>query len=295
MKRRPLNPFLVKLLALGLLLQFSSCSASRRASESLARSKEASVGNWANLKLDGAPFLPRLKAKTAILIAPAEGLEVESVPTEEGFLAIRFGFKSGRATVGSAVPVTSDGYFLTARHCIEGPPSALFMFDNQRKAGFVKTDWRLVWKSDSIGALDLALIHAPIKVSAPLPFVGVSKVLENGGPVAATGWSGLFGGRPVASSSAGEILRISEQQGTAPEPLWRMIGHSAPLDHGDSGGPLVDERGRLIGINFAVGFSRLGALLGRGTLKSLKYQGLAIAPNPKWLNSVIEADRKSRR
>ena len=273
----------------------SGCS-TRQVLDTLMESKAGSVGEWRDrTTLNGEPLLDTMTLNTGLLLAPAEGLEVAASLGDEA-LEIEFIF-SGKMPSGhgSAVPVTRDGYFLTASHCLEGQRSALIILDNRNRAlRVIKTDWRVVWRSSSKRKLDLALIHAPVRLARAFTLVGAAGLAVEQ-PVASAGWSGFIGGTPMASHAAGKVVRVSAQLGQAPGPIWRVVGHDSPLHPGDSGGPLVDRQGRLIGIHSLIRVRRSRLLFGSKSMKGMGYVGDAIAPDPVWLNGLIEADRRSRR
>jgi hypothetical protein len=100
--------------------------------------------------------------------------------------------------------------------------------------------------------------------------------------------SGYSGNRPV--QGGGRILRLSRMESNDGGPRWRRLSHNAPLAAGDSGGPLLDADGRLLGIN--TGFYSPWALP-FGLPRVPGYQGLATAPDPAWITSLIDLDRLS--
>jgi hypothetical protein len=258
-------------------------------------SKAGSVGDWRNRQVNGEPLLEAVTLNTGLLLAPAEGLEVAASLGDE-LLEVEFTFNGKMPSGhGSAVPVTRDGYFLTASHCLEGPRSALIILDSRgRSVRVIKTDWRVVWRSPNKRKLDLALIHAPVRLARSFTLIGAGG-LDFEEPVASAGWSGFIGGTPMASHAAGRVVRVSEQQGELPGPLWRVVGHDSPLHPGDSGGPLVDRQGKLIGIHSLIRVRRSRLLFGASSMQGMGYVGDAIAPDPAWLNRVIAADRKAMR
>ena len=62
----------------------SGCSTQHRVLNTLMESKAGSVGEWKNRKLDGAPLLDTVTMNTALLLSPADGLEVN--PSMDGDL-----------------------------------------------------------------------------------------------------------------------------------------------------------------------------------------------------------------
>ncbi|MGI9240070.1 MAG: S1 family peptidase, partial [Verrucomicrobiales bacterium] len=271
----------------------SGCS-TQKVLATLMESKAGSVGEWRDRTVNGAPLLESATLNTGLLLAPAEGLEVAASMGDEA-LELEFIFSGEMPSGhGSAVPVTRDGYFLTASHCLEGPRSALIVLDNRGRAlRVIKTDWRVVWRSPNKRKLDLALIYAPVRLARAFKLIGAGD-LASGEAVASAGWSGFIGGTPMASHAAGNVIGVSEKQGELPGPVWRVVGHDSPLHPGDSGGPLIDWQGRLIGIHSLIRVRRSRLLFGSSSMKGMGYVGDAIAPDPAWLYGLIEADRKAQ-
>ena len=107
------------LVALASVFIASGCS-TKKVLDTLMESKAGSVGEWRDRQVDGEPLLDTVTLKTGLLLAPAEGLEVAASMGDE-LLEVEFTFNGKMPSGhGSAVPVTCDGYFLTASHCLEG-------------------------------------------------------------------------------------------------------------------------------------------------------------------------------
>ena len=230
-------------------------------------SKAGSIGDWEDLRKNGEPLLQAVTRDTALLLSPGEGLVVASRTVDGDSLQVAIGYETPaarlRTTHGAAVPVTRDGYFLTALHCLEEPRPALIVVDvGGDSPRAIKPDWRVVWESSDKRTLDLALIHAPVRLQSAFEVVGATGV-EVDTRVAASGWSSFFSGQPRGANAAGKIVRISEPLGKSPGAVWTVLAHDVPLHPGDSGGPLIDRRGRLVGINGAMRFNRFGAIFSR--------------------------------
>ena len=299
----PLSKTIHRCLALVALLagtwSLSSCSSGSRALETVMESKEGSLGDWKNLYKDGEPLLQAITRDTALLLSPGEGLVVASREIDGDALQVAIGYEKPvgrlRTTHGAAVPITRDGYFLTALHCLEGPRAALIVVDvGDGEPRAIKPEWRVVWKSRDKRELDLALIHAPVRLGTSFSLVG-ARGLEQGSRVAVAGWSSFFSGQPMGANAAGRIVGVSPDFGQAPGPRWQVLSHDVPLHPGDSGGPLIDRSGRLVGINGAMRFSRFAAIFSPSSMQSLDYLGEAVAPDPDWIHSLIRADRKARK
>ncbi|WP_265594156.1 serine protease, partial [Haloferula sp. BvORR071] len=206
--------------------------------------------------------------------------------------------KGKQGSISSAVPLTRDGYFLTASHCVEKSRMTLVLATRDRK--MTKRPVRVVWRGDpDERGPDLALIHADLDPLLPFYPADVTQ-LSPGDEVAITGWSGLSAGTPNGGTAAGRVLSISGLKQDRTGARWRVIRHDVPLNSGDSGGPLFTPDGRCLGINARVEVGPRGLL---GTKWGMAgsperplpgYVGEAVAPEPEWLRSLIVEDRKAK-
>lgn len=144
---------------------------------------------------------------------------------------------------GSAIPITADGYFLTADHVLASSDGRNVFVIYGRSGGLGATRARIVWRS---AASDLALLHAPIATPEYYQWTPPKAWVPSSTPVMHAGIATGF------KSPSGKLIT-----GIPPEtPLSsaRRFKHDIPLEPGDSGGPVVDSRGMLIGVNSAVEF-----------------------------------------
>ncbi|MES2465720.1 MAG: serine protease [Verrucomicrobiota bacterium] len=192
-------------------------------------------------------------------------------------------------TAGSAVAVTTDGYFLTAAHCFEvGPRFTLISFNNSEGATAAKA--RVVWRGDYLkDGPDLALIQAPVR---PENTLTPTMAAIQGGHILTLGFGSHGLPRLVYGASGGKINYLGPVHQTADGARWREIGHTAPMAPGDSGGPLIGEAGELLGINVTVGGAAIFPL---GLNQIWRYQGTAIAADPDWISKLIQKDRETRK
>lgn len=281
-----------------LLTACSATSVKERALHLLMERKATTLDPWEEKTIAGGdPLLATIEMSTALLVSPGEAFSVTSRTDEETLhFRIRFSGSSGGAGddtrdihIGSAVPVTKDGYFLTASHCLGAKDTslvALVVLNGELE--MVESRFRVVWRSLDEEQLDFAIIHAPLVPYRAFDLADPAVLGRNDG-VAVAGWSGFAVGKPQAGKSAGRILSISPPLGQAPGPVWRRVRHNAPLHLGDSGGPLVDENGSVIGIHNIISFWGASAYLFPRSL--IGYRGEAVAPDPEWLARVIAADR----
>lgn len=178
---------------------------------------------------------------------------------------------------GSATPITSDGYFLTADH-------VLFRSDNKNVfiiydsgARIVTGKARIVWRSSV--ADDLALLHIPFETPYHYKWTPPDQWLRVGHGV-------IHGGVATGQDTSPGKLRTA----VAPESAFtrtRPFKIDIPLKPGDSGGPVVDAFGNLVGINSAVEF-----LIPLETAIFMDSEGNR--PSIRKITAMIKRDRKDR-
>lgn len=194
-----------------------------------------------------------------------------------GWVGSRFSIANapGDADGGSATPITSDGYFLTADHVLaQSAGRHIFViYDN---GGNVRTaEARIVWRSYSG---DLAVIHAPIDTPHFYRWTPPKAWLPAGTPVFHAGISTGFKTDPGKLST--DLPPEGAFTGT------RKFKIDMPLQPGDSGGPVIDARGNLVGVNSAVEF-----LVPMETAFFIDSEGNR--PNVRELEGIIARDRAS--
>jgi S1-C subfamily serine protease len=168
---------------------------------------------------------------TAVVVSAKDGLDP--------WIASRF--RSGRgpedADGGSAVPITSDGYFLTADHVLTHAAGRNVFVLQAQSGKLSATKARIVWRSASG---DVALLH----INWPTPhfyqWAPSDHWIPEGTPVIHAGIATGF------HSTPGKLVTSF-----APNRFGRFK-YDIPLQPGDSGGPVINARGELIGINSAV-------------------------------------------
>ncbi len=227
-----------------------------------------------------------VNARTPLLLA-GEG-RVTTRPAPNGRSTI-VGWKlrpgrSGGIGLSSATAITADGYYLTAAHALD---SARLRLVRSGRGGEEVVRVRVVWKGDpERGGPDLALIHVP---GHDQPHFPLAELPARPGRLRV--WTAGFG--DLRQNQTRAWLRAAGPWQQTPDGCtWRLVEHTAPLMRGDSGGPLVDRDGRLLGINTEF-FVQPASLLGVDHLRV--YRPTAVAPDPQWLQSLIERDRNSHR
>jgi S1-C subfamily serine protease len=230
-------------------------------------------------------------SRTGLLLEHAKEASVAGLLTEHE-MKFEVSWKNeARGALSAAVPITRDGYFLTAAHCVNMESLTLVAFDAKRR--LVNLPARVVWKGEEA---DLALVHAEMRPLEPFGLADGS-ALTAGTRVVIAGWSGAIK-NTAPPLAAGRVRQVSgwrrEKSGAA---IWCDVEHDAPLNQGDSGGPLLTLDGGLVGINSQLGFEFGGmwrALLGiAGPLEEpfAGYNGLAVCPDAGWVMRMVEADR----
>ncbi len=233
-------------------------------------------------------------SRTGLLLEHAKEASVSGSLTEHE-MKMEVSWKNeARGALSAAVPITRDGYFLTAAHCVNMESLTLVAFDAKRK--LVSLPARVVWKGEEA---DLALVHVAMRPLEPFR-VADGSVLAAGTRVVIAGWSGAIK-NTAPPLAAGRVGRVSGWRREKSGAVWCEVEHDAPLNQGDSGGPLLTLDGGLVGINSQLGFEFGGmwrALLGiAGPLDQpfAGYNGLAICPDAGWIMRMVAADRAVER
>jgi S1-C subfamily serine protease len=263
----------------------------------LMKAKKASVNQW-----NEATPLGYVGLRTAMILEGADYLTLtNSHEKTEGGFNLNYRINKDHAakmTIGSAVPIRDDGYFLTAMHCVDDDSDTLVsLVEEEGSVRFIKTPFRVVWTSGDKDTLDLALIHAEVTPFKPFEFADFNQ-LQKKQKVAATGWSGLTIGdpNPLAGMAVGHLLSFNHLDYHEGEEEWRRIRHTVSLHPGDSGGPVVNKDGQLVGINskVRVSFAELVRTLFKKNNHSPTwgYTAYASTPAPQWLDTIIQTDRK---
>ncbi len=179
----------------------------------------------------------------------------------------------GDADGGSATPISSDGYFLTADHVLARVEERPVYIIHDLDGRMTPSPARIVWRSEGG---DLALLQIRADTPNYYRFSDPQKGLAAGTLV-------VHGG--IATGPHSEPGRLGTN--LSPE-TWltrtRKFKIDIPLQPGDSGGPVVDAYGHLLGINTAVEF-----LIPMETAFFVDSE--ASRPNIRALERIIELDR----
>jgi len=173
---------------------------------------------------------------------------------------------------GSAVPISPDGYFITADHVLARSDGRNVFLIHGQQGGLRATGARIVWRSSSA---DLAVLHIPIATPRYYNWTPSDHWLPAGTPVIHSGIATGFRSEP------GQLV-------TGIPPGKKNAGrfkHDIPLEPGDSGGAVIDAYGNLVGVNSAVEF-----LVPLETAFFIESE--ANRPNVPALRRLIEKDRR---
>lgn len=174
---------------------------------------------------------------------------------------------------GSAVPITPDGYFITADHVLARSDGRNVFLIHAQLGSLRATKARIVWRSSSS---DLALLHIPIATPRYYEWTNPEQWVPTGTPVVHSGIATGFRSEPGKLVTG---IPPGKRNGT-------RFKHDIPLEPGDSGGAVVDAHGRLVGVNSAVEF-----LVPLETAFFIESE--ANRPNVHALQRLIEKDRRS--
>lgn len=225
---RPPAPALVASVALvAFLLSLASCGVP------VQTYKPQSLVPWQSTVIHGLPASDYLRARWAILVSGADGVEVLPSGDTIKIAQTQFGKPTDSVGGGAAVHV-GEGFWLTAAHCVRSAPNFLVRLEPDRSSRVWPV--QVVWR----GGDDLALLHG----TAPgpeIPPIELCDTIPASGPVLSLG-SGL-------NSSAWAGGHITGCGGRTDTSDFGIIHHDAPVSQGDSGGPVMLIDGRLAGIN----------------------------------------------
>lgn len=173
---------------------------------------------------------------------------------------------------GSAVPISPDGYFITADHVLARADGRNVFVIHGQQGRLTATKARIIWRS---AATDLALLHIPVATPNHYTWTSPDRWVPAGTPIIHSGIATGFRSEPGKL-----VTSIPPGRGNA-----ARFKHDIPLEPGDSGGAVIDARGQLVGVNSAVEF-----LVPLETAFFIESE--ANRPNVRALQRAIEADRR---
>lgn len=209
-------------------------------------------------------------AAPAVVAINSTNLNVESIErTSED----RVNFYLGeRASLGSGVIVSENGFILTNFHVVDtffDAFDAEVTLSDGRKISATVVAWD--------EAADLAVLHINMDNLTPIQ-IGDDTSLEVGDIVFAIGYPHNIG----QSVSQGIISALTENSENSPG----IIQTDAAINPGNSGGALINSQGELVGINSSI-FSESGNFEGIGFATPA---GHAIAAFHEMVDQAIEAN-----
>lgn len=290
--------FLHGLAAVAVSLLFSSCQHKATLGNlkpiyaKIDRERHASLEPWKTITIQDRSAIDFGTSVSAMLASLDVKISLFTVRTadEPVRVTIKMKGKPGKSVdFGSAVPISSDGYFLTAAHCVGKKGSTIQLLVQTASPPVTLSVARVVWRSDDTAPNepDLAILHTPIK---PEVFVRLAAQdgLKTGMPILASGFGSI-----QKNWAGGYLLSITPPQPAPSGVIWRKLTHSAPFTPGDSGGPMLSAEGELLGINTSLVLTKSKWLpFGLGPWH---YEhGVSFIPDPAWLNSIIQSDRAWR-
>ncbi|MBT73025.1 MAG: 2-alkenal reductase [Gammaproteobacteria bacterium] len=210
------------------------------------------------------------KAAPSVVSINATSVNVESI---ERAAADRVNLYLGeRASLGSGVIISDQGYILTNLHVVD----TLFdAFDTEvtLKDGRKTPATVVAWDKDK----DLAVLHINMDNLAPIQ-IDDEQELEVGDIVFAIGYPRNIG----QSVSQGIVSALT----TNPDTSISIIQTDAAINPGNSGGALIDNEGTLVGINSSI-FSESGNFEGIGFATPAS---IAIAAMEELVEQAIEGN-----
>lgn len=251
-----------------------------RAFEQHAPLREGSLASWIPRTIEGQEALGWLMVRSAVIVGRADFVGLRTDNQKKLILNPMRAGEAVSPSLGSAVAITEDGYFLTAAHCVSEEPFVIVTRD--RNGNFVERLGRIVWNGSARGSAtqtDVALIHGSDLSTNPIDWCDLANA-HGGAEV-------LSAGVGVGASSrfaAGRILGGPIGDAEAAPGRAHPFRVDSPLIPGDSGGPTILTDGRLLGISANVEielFSRPGG-------------GEVLRPDPAFIRQRIDADRARR-
>lgn len=130
-------PRTLLLLLLGIALLAASCQHTPTPEEQATidgiqnNRRPASLAAWQGKRIRGVDATAFAGPVTALVLPPHASLKMKQVRMPDGRLILRLTARGKDLFCGSAVPITSDGYFLTAAHNLEAVPGLTLLVPMQ--------------------------------------------------------------------------------------------------------------------------------------------------------------------
>ncbi len=266
-----------------------------------------SFGAFEDLEVDGVPLAEHLAARTFRITGnlrpvgerrgSGEPTGLEKVDDSEGI------------TFGWAIPLSEDGYFLTAAHIIERSPRPLFLLGRLPGGEVLVEPLRVVFNSwqgldtEELSELiptDVAVVHVTARVPVTVRWAEPWELRPGTGLAAVGGerfWPPEVNGGRLIQTRPG--VR-APGTGTGSQSIGTLVLiHDALEGYGGSGAPVMLNDGRLAGMtigggNWDVPVSLLDGERPEGVPDELRRirAAAALYPDPDALERVISRDRR---
>lgn len=245
-----------------------------RAFEQHAPLREGSLAAWIPRTIEEEDALAWLMARSSVIVGRTDYVGLNHDGSKKLALKPMRAGEPASPSLGSAVAISKDGYFVTAAHCVSDEPYVIVARD--QSGNYVERMGRTVWSGMAGGGCtDVALIHAPDLRTEPVQWCHLSEA-KGGSEVLSAGV-----GVGASRFAAGQIVGGPTGTDEAPAGLATSFRVNSPLIPGDSGGPTILTDGTLVGICANVEieiFSRPGG-------------GEVLRPDPAFIRELIVADR----
>lgn len=231
--------------------------------------REESFRPFVQDRVENVPLSEYLSRRTALLLSGAAPRKIERTGNGWNIDLAPVGGRPPELALGSAIPLTHDGCFLTAAHNLVRPPYIVAIV---KEDGVAFSEATVLWSgSPQVPEEDFAVLKTSLRPEGIF-------VWDDAEP--------LRSGMPLASLSAPHGLCGGTLLESAPHRNPKLpcgvlrVEHDLPLLQGDSGGPVVGRDGRLVGMN----------VLQKGNLTASNC-GWAIRPERKWILALVAAGK----
>ena len=188
-------------------------AAMRRSQRVLSKRRAPSLEELERAEPERGRAIRKAVSRTGLLLQEAKVTGVSGSLTEHE-MKFELSWTNGAGgALGAAVPITKDGYFLTAAHCVDTESLTLLAFDGKKK--LVNLPARVVWKGEEA---DLALVHVAMRPLEPFALVDARSLPAESGVVIA-GWSGVIGNK-APPMAAGRVLSVTGWRRAASGAEW---------------------------------------------------------------------------
>lgn len=263
-------------------------TAEKRERRNLARTAR-SLAPWKEVRIAGIAAENFARVSIARLLSGDTNIQI----VQTGRTTYHFSLEPspGGGGYGSAVPISSDGYFLTAAHCVsQEKPVKVLAWTTEKK--LAARTARVVWVGSKEKA-DVALLKADIRPAFWLSLAR-DRTMSPGEGIMMAGFGGPYIPEKAGDRrrvAGGTILKSDAPQSDPGGAKWRAFNHTGPMLPGDSGGPVIAADGTLLGINSSMDEEYYETWFGPWRRKNWT---TAIAPDAAWISCLIEQDRRRK-